>query len=150
MAVLEALYATKPLPELLAELTHEQQLQAAVLADMWQVLDISAAIVDQLTQASASANGLSEAAVQQLLHMPAHPACLQPLLKHVLLSTLGDLEAVWATKRLRLQLLGLPLATLELLLSFDELKVTYVAVLGSGTGLRRAVHGVLVVLVTLA
>lgn len=37
MAVLAALYAVKPLPELLAELSDVQQLQAALLADMWQV-----------------------------------------------------------------------------------------------------------------
>jgi hypothetical protein len=122
MAVLEALYATKPLPELLSVLMQEQQLQAAVLADMWQVSDVSAAVVDQLIEA-AKAGKLSEAAEQQLLHMPAQPACLQPLLKHVLLSVFGDLETVWATDSMRLRLLGLPLPAMELLLSCDELKV---------------------------
>jgi hypothetical protein len=33
LAVLQSLYAVKPLPELLSELSQEQQLQAAVLAD---------------------------------------------------------------------------------------------------------------------
>jgi hypothetical protein len=33
LAVLKSLYAVKPLPELLSELTHEQRQQAAVLAD---------------------------------------------------------------------------------------------------------------------
>jgi hypothetical protein len=35
LAVLQSLCAVKPLPELLSELSQEQQLQAAVLADKW-------------------------------------------------------------------------------------------------------------------
>jgi hypothetical protein len=41
----------------------------------------------------------------------------------VLLSVFGDLEAVWADAALQEQLLGLPLSSMELLLSCDELKV---------------------------
>jgi hypothetical protein len=55
--------------------------------------------------------------------MQAVPACLAPLLKKVLLSVFGDLEAVWADAALLKQLLGLPLHAIELLLSLDELKV---------------------------
>jgi hypothetical protein len=37
MAVLQALYYVQPGSDLLLELTQEQQLQAVLLADMWQV-----------------------------------------------------------------------------------------------------------------
>jgi hypothetical protein len=51
MAVLAALYAVKPLPELLSELPQEQQLQAALLADMWQIPKVSTAAVQLLLNA---------------------------------------------------------------------------------------------------
>lgn len=121
--VLEALYATKPLPELLSALSQEQLLHAAVLADMWEVPDVGLEAVQQLTNAAQSSSGLSEAAMQHLLHMPVHPDYLQPLLKHVLLPLLGDLEAVWADEALAKTLLGLPLHVVEQLLSYDELQV---------------------------
>jgi hypothetical protein len=37
------MYLVSPLPELLLELSSEQQLQAAVLADQWQVPNVSTA-----------------------------------------------------------------------------------------------------------
>jgi hypothetical protein len=107
-----------------SELSQEQQLQAAVLADMWQVPDVSTAVVQAFTVQATSSSGLSEAARQQLLRMPAHPECLQPLLKHVLLAMLGDLEAVWADAALQEVLLKLPLHVMELLLSLDDLTVS--------------------------
>jgi hypothetical protein len=58
-----------------------------------------------------------------VLAAAALPDCLQPLQQSVLLSLLGDLEAVWADAGLRERLLGLPLHSMELLLSRTELKV---------------------------
>jgi hypothetical protein len=108
---------------LLSELPQEQQLQAAILADMWQVPSVGEAVADML---SAVADGqLSEAVTERLLSMQAVPSCLEPLLKKVLLSVFGDLEAVWADAALQLQLLGLPLHALKLLLSCTELKVSH-------------------------
>ena len=71
-----------------------------------------------------------------------HPACLLPLFKAVLaalqsvsadqlkqqlcgqrLSMLGDLEEVWADQHPSKILLALPLESMEVLLSCDELKV---------------------------
>lgn len=120
LACLEAVYATKPLPELLSQLPQEQQLQAAVLADVWEIPNVSTAAIAGLTQAG---SGLSEAAEEQLLHMPAHPACLQPLLKQVPLRKFGNLELAWANEKKREQLLALSLPAMELLLSCDELRV---------------------------
>jgi hypothetical protein len=59
MAVLSSLYLTKPLPELLSELTQEQQLQAALLADKWQVPNVSTAATQLLVDALNTESGLS-------------------------------------------------------------------------------------------
>jgi hypothetical protein len=123
LAVLQALYGVKPLPELLSELTQEQQLQAALLSDMWQVPDVGTAAANVLV---GTADGqLSEAVTQSLMSMQAWPECLHVVAKKVLLSLLGNLEAVWADEALQTQLLGLPLHAMELLLSCDELKVSF-------------------------
>ena len=123
LAVLQSLYAVKPLPELLSELSQEQQLQAAVLADKWQVPHVSNAAAQLLTDAAKTPSTLTETVQQRVLGAEALPGCLQPLLKSVLLSLLGDLEAVWADAGLQEQLLRLSLPAIELLLSCDELKV---------------------------
>jgi hypothetical protein len=147
LAVLQSLYAVKPLPELLSELPQEQQLQAALLADMWQIPKVSTAAVQTLTTAAKTDAGLTDLVVQQFLGLDAYPTCILPLLKclpescfssssrtklscmrtsavtRVLLSVLGDLEAVWADAVLQDILLGLPLPAMELLLSCTELKV---------------------------
>ena len=52
LAVLQSLYAASPLQELLSKLSQEQQLQATILADKWQVPDVGAAAVDALSQVS--------------------------------------------------------------------------------------------------
>jgi hypothetical protein len=139
--VLAALYAVKPLPGLLSELPQEQQLQAALLADMWQLPQLSTAAVHVLLQAAPEPAGLTDSLVQLFLGLPAHPRPVLPLLDdvvlsynqastdelkaqltRVLLSVLGDLE-VWADAELQDLLLGLPLSALELLLSSSELQV---------------------------
>jgi hypothetical protein len=122
LAVLQSLYVVKPLPELLSELSQEQQLQAAVLADKWQVPHVSSAAAQLLADAS-NAGGLTETVQQRVLSAVALPDCLQPLLKSLLLSLFGDLEAVWADAGLWDKLLGLSLPAMELLLSCNELKV---------------------------
>ena len=123
LAVLQSLYAVKPLPELLSELSQEQQLQAAVLADKWQVPHVSSAAAQLLAAAASTPGALEEVVQKRVLSAAALPDCLQPLLKSVLLSLFGDLEAVWADAELQKQLLNLPLPAMELLLSCDDLKV---------------------------
>jgi hypothetical protein len=123
LAVLQSLYAFKPLPKLLVQLSQEQQLQAAVLADQWQVPHVSSAAAQLLVTAANTPDALAEAVQQTVVAAAALPECLQPLQRSVLLSLLGDLEAVWEDARLRDMLLGLPLHAVELLLSCNELKV---------------------------
>jgi hypothetical protein len=130
MAVLAALYGAKPMPELLSELSQEQHLQAAMLADMYhqqqqqqQLPAISTAAASCLADCLKSQGTLPEAVTQQLLRLQAVPDCLQPLFKQVLLHLLGNLEQCWADSALSDQLLQLPLSSMELLLSSDELKV---------------------------
>jgi hypothetical protein len=123
MAVLAALYGAKPMPELLSELSQEQQLQAAMLADMWQLPAISTAASNALAQTLSAQGKLSDAATKQLIGLVAVPDCLQPLLKKVLLSVLGNLEQCWADETLLDMLFSLPLSSMEVLLSCSELKV---------------------------
>lgn len=92
-----------------------------MLADMWQVPHVSSVAAQLL--ADALTGGLAGPVQQRMLQGPALPDCLQQLRKSVLLSQLGDLEAVWADAGLRERLLGLSLPAMELLLSCDELKV---------------------------
>jgi hypothetical protein len=123
LAVLSSLYAVKPLPQLLSELSQEQQLQAAVLADKWQVPNVSSAAAQLLVVAANTPGALAETVKHSMLAVAALPDCLQPLQQSVLLSLLCDLEAVWADAGLRDRLLRLPLHTMELLLSSSQLKV---------------------------
>jgi hypothetical protein len=141
LTVLQSLYAVAPLQKLLAPLRQEQLLQAAVLADKWQVPDVSTAAVRAL-----QAKDLSPDVLQQFLQLPAVPAFLLPLLgpvssacmgdegpgagmaegaKRLLLSVLGDLEEVMGDAALKKALLALPLPAMELLLSSDDLKVRF-------------------------
>jgi hypothetical protein len=124
LAVLQVLYCVPQESGLLLELPQEQQLQAAILADMWQVPNVGSAVAGML--AAAADGQLSEAVTDRLLSMQAVPGCLEPLLKKVLLSVFGDLEAVWADEALQEQLRGLQLHAIKLLLSCDELKVMHV------------------------
>jgi hypothetical protein len=123
VAVLAALYGAKPLPELLSELSQEQQLQAAMLADMWQLPAISAQAAAALAQTLSAQGKLSDAATKQLFSLTAVPDCLQQLLKKVLLSVLGNLEQCWANETLLDMLFSLPLSSMEVLLACSELKV---------------------------
>jgi hypothetical protein len=123
MAVLAALYLIKPVQDLMTELTQQQQLQAAVLADKWQVSMASTTAIQLLTAAENSAEGLDAATVDQLLLMAAVPDCLLPLLECAVLRRFGDLEAVWANIELRNLLMRLPLHAMELLLASGKLKV---------------------------
>ena len=152
MAVLKGLYQVEPWPKLLADLTPQQQVQAAVLADMWQLTAASDAAVALLQKAANSGDSSqhASAALEQLLSMAAVPDSLmpvfgqsrqallnkylyeaavpdsiRPLFEQALLSKYGDLEAVWEPGATSLQesLLALPLHAMELLLASDKLKV---------------------------
>jgi hypothetical protein len=150
IAVLAGLYWVKPWQELLADLTPQQQVQAAVLADMWQLPAASQAAVEVLQAAAASTDSLSTV-LEQLLSLQVVPDCLLPVVEHcwqallgkyseltavpqstqrlleqILLSKYGDLEAVWAPGGASLQesLLTLPLYAMELLLASDKIKVS--------------------------
>jgi hypothetical protein len=137
LVVLQSLYAVAPLERLLRPLRQEQQLQAAILADKWQVPDVSSAAVRALLS-----TGLSRAFLIQFVQLPAVPNFLLPLLgpvaracirdngagmtedaKRLLLSVLGNLEEVLGDAALRGALLALPPNVVKLLLSCDDLKV---------------------------
>jgi hypothetical protein len=148
--VLAGLYLVKPWQQLLADLTPQQQVQAAVLADMWQLPAANRAAVDILQSPAASTDSLS-AVLQQLLSLQvlpdslspvfehcwqallskyntlsAVPQSMRPLLQQILLTKYGDLEAVWAPGggSLQVSLMALPLYAMELLLASDKLKVS--------------------------
>jgi hypothetical protein len=105
MAVLAGLYQVKPWPELLADLTPQQQVHAAVLADMWQLSAASAAAVAALQQTLDKPDSsysspfdvdftclgvpptLQAAVLNQLLSLAAVPASLLPVFESALLST---------------------------------------------------------------
>jgi hypothetical protein len=150
LAVLQSLYAVEPLLELLellSQLSQEQQLQAAVLADKWQVPHVSSAAAQMLADAAHIPGALVKAVQQRVLQDAALPDCLQPLLKSVLMFMFGDLEAVWADAELQQQLLALSLPAMELLLSCGSLQVgqtsnQYSSVMGSAlrTHVKTLVH----------
>jgi hypothetical protein len=131
MAVLASMYKVKPLPELLSELTQVQQLQAAVLADVWGLPEVSTEAVRLLLAAADKGAGLSYELVMHYAQMQAVPSCLVRLppkivavcldssTEHTLsnfrsaaqqavLTFLGDLNAVSADAALLQQLLVLP------------------------------------------
>ena len=124
MAVLAVMFGAKTMPDLLSELSQEQQLQAAMLADMWQLPAISTKVAEALTSTHTSQGKLPGTVTRQLLQLQAVPDCLRPLLQQLLLSELGNLEQCWAKPDLKQMLLQLPLSSMELLLSCDELKVS--------------------------
>ena len=123
--VLSAMYLLKPVPELLSGLSQEQQLQTALLADLWQLPAVSTAAVKLLVQRAGAQgdDGLSEAVSTHLQEMDAVPDCVLPLLKCVLLAKYRNLEAVWVDSALQAAILALPLHSMELLLSCSELGV---------------------------
>ena len=124
VAVLEGLYHIKPWPELLGGLIPQQQVQAAVLADMWGLKVASKAAVAALQSAIGCTDTVS-AVLDELLSLRDMPSCLLPVFEQILLSKYGDLEAVWAPDGASLQesLLALPLFSMELLLASNKLKV---------------------------
>jgi hypothetical protein len=139
VAVLAGMYMVKPWPELLSDLTTQQQVHAAVLADMWQLPAASDAALQLLKTAADtgsspdSTDGVS-GVLQALFSMAALPGCLMPLLEEALLGRYGNLEAVWNSQRSALQdsLLQLPLHAMELLLASDQLKVSLQSVRNPG------------------
>jgi len=82
IAVLAALYGVSVEAD---ELSQEQLLQAAVLADMWQIPGVATAAVQLLVNA-AMGPGLSEAAAKAFLDLEAIPNCLLPLFSAVVSS----------------------------------------------------------------
>jgi hypothetical protein len=145
LAVLQSMYAVAPLQQLLAPLGHDQLLQAAVLADKWQVPDVSTRALRVLQENFPPSTEL----IHKFLQLPAVPTFLLPLFgsvmracignkgkgaiesvagmaegaKRLLLSVLGDMEEVMGDAALKRALLALPLHAVELLLSSDDLKV---------------------------
>jgi hypothetical protein len=118
------MYMGKEWPELLTALTPTQQVQAAVLADMWQVTAASQAAVEILQKATNSAAKLSKV-LEQLISLEPVPHILLPVLERALLAKYGDLEAVWGPGGASLlePLLALPFHAMELLLASHKLKV---------------------------
>jgi len=81
MAVLAALYGVS----VADELSQEQLLHAAVLADMWQVPDVATEAVQLLVDA-ATRSGLLEAATKAFLDLEVIPNCLLPLFSAIVSS----------------------------------------------------------------
>jgi len=81
VAVLAALYGVSEADVL----SQEQLLQAAVLADMWQIPDVATAAVKILVDV-AKGSGLSKAAANAFLDLEAIPNCLLPLFSAVISS----------------------------------------------------------------
>jgi hypothetical protein len=96
----------------------------------------------QLLKQEAAGGGSTAECCRALAALPTWPTCLLPLVplmasqcsgwtsarqqqahQEVLVSALGDLEAVWEDKQLEGLLLALPLPAAELLLSSDHLRV---------------------------
>ena len=151
VAILAGLYQVEPWPKLLVDLTPRQQVQAAVLADMWQLPAASESAVAALQQTldkddddhssffAAYAPHMIQpgayslrvsAVINQLISLPAVPDSLLPVLERALLSEYGHLDAVWnpewtcsAVASSQESLLALPLYAMELLLASDKLKV---------------------------
>jgi hypothetical protein len=151
MALLQGLYQVEPWSKLLDDLTPQQQVQAAVLADMWDLTAATEAALGVLQTVTVADNVYCLSAVlEQLLSMEAVPDCLMPLFdscwkallgmystlaavpdsvlpvfENMLLSKYGNLEAVWGPAGAVLQksLLRLPLYAMELLLASDRLQV---------------------------
>jgi hypothetical protein len=121
-AVVDALYATKPLPELLGELTHEQQLHVAMLADMWLLPKLCRSTVWELQVALARHGQLSAAATQQLYSLQAVPDCVLPLLRSMA-QQLGDLQAAWADPELKATILSMSVPVFRILLQYQLTKV---------------------------
>jgi hypothetical protein len=124
MAVLAGLYQVEPWSTLFAGLTPQQQVQAAVLADMWQLTAACDAAVEVLETAAIKLDNAASL-FGQLLSMPTVPDCLTHLFEPALLSKYGDLETLWAPDGASLQqsLMALPLHAMELLLASDKLEV---------------------------
>jgi hypothetical protein len=131
MAVLAGLYQVDPWSKLLDDLTPQQQVQAAVLADMWQLpAAINSAVGVLQVAVAGSAGSRVSAVLDELLSLAAVPDCLLPVFEVTLLSKYGNLEAVWGPAGASLQepLLALPLHAMELLLASDKLKVVFAGV----------------------
>lgn len=134
----------------LANLQHEQLIQALLIADMIG----AAAAAKQASQhvRKAAEQGLSAAALEGMAGLPAWPDCLLQLLplvvthasccknsaanmadllaaadgsliQRILVRVFGDLQAVWGESKLTELLLQLPCPAMQLLLSSDELQV---------------------------
>jgi hypothetical protein len=84
MAVLAGLYQVKPWCKLLDDLTPQQQVQAAVLADMWQLPAASQAAVE-LLQAATEKEAMPSVVLEQLLKLDAVPQFLLPVFERALL-----------------------------------------------------------------
>jgi hypothetical protein len=119
------MYIVKPWPELLGELKPQQQVHAAVLADMWQLPVATEAAVAVLKTSADSSTEKGQAVLEGLVSLKAVPDFLMLLFEKPVLSKYGNLEAVWGPAGASLQesLLRLPLPAIEMLLASDKLKV---------------------------
>lgn len=133
-------------------LQHDQLVQALIIADMIDATESAEQASKCLQTAAASQQGISQAALNILAGLAAWPQCLQQLLpvlvanasccklrtadlaavlaadtnrlyQRILLSVLGDLQAVWRDENLKDMLMQLPCAAMQLLLSSDQLRV---------------------------
>lgn len=73
MAILAGMYIVKPWPELLGELKPQQQVHAAVLADMWQLPVATEAAVAVLKTSADSSTERGQAVLEGLVSLKAVP-----------------------------------------------------------------------------
>jgi hypothetical protein len=125
LAVLQALYGVKELHVLLSELQQEQQLQVALLADLWQVPQLTSTAVLGLHTQLKIHRHLSEEVTEQLLALQAVPDFLQGLLEAMLLCKFGALEAVWGNPAQAGTLLKASLPVMQVFLSLGGLQVRF-------------------------
>jgi hypothetical protein len=136
LAALAVLYHNE---DLFKQLPQQDLVSAVVYGDQ---LAIPRAVELGMQLLQEAAGGINQECCMALAAVPTWPTCLLPLVPlvaaqyntqgtgeqqqvyyAVLVSALGDLEAVWEDEQLQEQLLALPLPAAELLLSSPDLRV---------------------------
>jgi hypothetical protein len=139
LAALAVLYHDE---DLFRELSQQDLVAAVVYGDQLAIPRAVELGMQLLKEAASSPGGCTVECCRALAAVPIWPTCMLPLLPlmtaqygpdspseqqqlhhGVLLSALGNLEAVWDDKQLQEMLLALPLPAAELLLSSNQLRV---------------------------
>jgi hypothetical protein len=139
LAALAALYNSE---DLFRQVPQQDLVSAVVYGDQLAIPRAVELGMQLLKEAAAGEGGINQGCCKALADVPIWPTCMLPLLPlmaaqygpqaaaseqqqyhSVLLSALGNLEAVWKDQQLQELLLALSLPAVELLLSSDQLRV---------------------------